>query len=114
MPEILAEAADVSRVFGIGPHSVPAVRRATCSVRAGDRIALMGPSGSGKSTLLHLLAGLDEPTSGTIRWPALGARDTLRPAKLSFVFQAESLLAPLSVVENIEVPLLLGGDPAGP
>jgi ABC-type lipoprotein export system ATPase subunit len=80
---------------------------------ARDRItAVVGPSGSGKSTLLHLLAGLDEPTSGTVRWPGLGERATLRPSKVSFVFQTESLLAPLTVLENIEVPRLLIGSNA--
>jgi putative ABC transport system ATP-binding protein/lipoprotein-releasing system ATP-binding protein len=107
MPEILAEAVDAGRVFGQNGSQVDALRHATCSIESGARIAVVGPSGSGKSTLLHLLAALDEPTSGVVRWPALGDRDTLRPSKISFVFQSESLLAPLTVLENIEVPLLL-------
>jgi putative ABC transport system ATP-binding protein/lipoprotein-releasing system ATP-binding protein len=69
----------------------------------------MGPSGSGKSTLLYLMGGLETPTSGEISWPALGARDTLRPGRVAFVFQMPSLLPPLSVVENAELPLLLQG-----
>ncbi|MFN2604135.1 MAG: ABC transporter ATP-binding protein [Gemmatimonadaceae bacterium] len=107
MPETLAEADDAGRVFGQNGSQVVALRHATCSIESGARIAIVGPSGSGKSTLLHLLAALDEPTSGTVRWPALGDRETLRPSKISFVFQSESLLAPLTVLENIEVPLLL-------
>jgi putative ABC transport system ATP-binding protein/lipoprotein-releasing system ATP-binding protein len=112
MPEIVVEAIDVSRVFGENGNRVVALQHATCKVQRGDRIALIGPSGSGKSTLLHLLAALDEPTSGVVRWPALGEKETLRPAKVSFVFQSESLLAPLTVLENIEVPLLLAGSDA--
>ena len=112
MPEVLAEATDVGRVFGENESRVVAVQHATCRIERGDRIALVGPSGSGKSTLLHILAGLDLPTSGTVRWPALGDPKALRPAKISFVFQAESLLAPLTVLENIEVPCLLGGSDA--
>jgi putative ABC transport system ATP-binding protein/lipoprotein-releasing system ATP-binding protein len=107
--DLLAEAIDVSKVFGDDGSRVVALQHATCRIERGDRIALVGPSGSGKSTLLHLLAALDEPTSGVVRWPALGDRDALRPSKVSFVFQAESLLAPLTVVENIEVPHLLSG-----
>ena len=112
MPDILAEAIDAGRVFGGSHNQVVALQHATCKIERGDRIALVGPSGSGKSTLLHLLAGLDDPTTGLVRWPALGARDTLRPSKVSFVFQTESLLAPLTVLENIEVPCLLAGSDA--
>lgn len=113
MPEILAEAIDARRVFGQNGSAVVALKHATCRVEPGARIALIGPSGSGKSTLLHLLAALDEPTSGIVRWPALGEKETLRPSKISFVFQTESLLAPLTVIENIEVPMLLDGRDAG-
>jgi len=110
--DVLAEAVGASRVFGTEDSKVTALKHATCRIERGDRIALVGPSGSGKSTLLHLLAGLDLPTSGTVRWPALGERDTLRPGKVSVVFQTESLLAPLTILENIEVPRLLIGSPA--
>jgi len=110
--DVLAEAVDAGRVFGTNGSKVVALQHATCKIERGDRIALVGPSGSGKSTLLHLLAALDEPTSGTVTWPALGERETLRPSKISFVFQSESLLAPLTVLENIEVPRLLAGSNA--
>ena len=112
MSDVLAEAVDAGRVFGTNGGKVVALQHATCKIERGDRIALVGPSGSGKSTLLHLLAALDDPTSGTVTWPALGERATLRPSKISFVFQAESLLAPLTVLENIEVPRLLAGSNA--
>lgn len=55
------------------------------------------------------MAGLDTPTSGTISWPGLGARETLRPRNVALVFQMPSLLPPLTVAENVELPLLLGG-----
>jgi putative ABC transport system ATP-binding protein/lipoprotein-releasing system ATP-binding protein len=78
-------------------------------VYAGQRIALVGPSGSGKSTLLHLMAGLDDPTVGTVTWPAIGTRDDLRPGRVAVVFQGPSLLPPLTVLENIALPLVIGG-----
>jgi len=110
--DLLAAAVAVKRVFGTNGSEVVAVKHATCRIEAGDRIALVGPSGSGKSTLLHILAGLDQPTSGRVTWPALGKPETLRPSKISFVFQSESLLASLTVLENIEVPRLLIGSSA--
>ncbi|MEY2521761.1 MAG: putative transport system ATP-binding protein [Ilumatobacteraceae bacterium] len=102
-------ATDVARTFGSGQSAVVAVHGASCLVRPRDLIALTGPSGSGKTTLLHLLAGLDAPTTGTIQWPAIGTRDHLRPGPIAIVFQAPSLLAPLDILENVSLPLLLQG-----
>lgn len=112
MADALAVLEGVSRTYMPGPTAVLGLLEASCQVRPGDRIAVVGPSGSGKSTLLHLIGGLDRPTSGRITWPALGPREGLRPTKVGFVFQTESLLAPLTAVENVELPLLLG--PASP
>jgi putative ABC transport system ATP-binding protein/lipoprotein-releasing system ATP-binding protein len=80
------------------------------SVAAGARIALVGRSGSGKTTLLHILGGLEEPTSGRVCWPGLGPHVQLLPTKVAFAFQAPSLLAPLTVQENVALPLLIAGD----
>lgn len=112
MPEVLAYIQNGGRTYPRNNSPIVALTSATCAILPGDRIALVGPSGSGKSTLLHLLGGLDTPTSGTLAWPALGPRETLRPGKIAFVFQTPSLLAPLTVVENVEIPLLLGHNSA--
>lgn len=107
MGEPYVEAIHVGKTFRWRSTGVKALVDATCKVNPGDRIALMGPSGSGKSTLLQLMAGLDEPTSGSINWPALGMRNALLPKKVGVVFQTQSLLPPLTVVENVALPLLL-------
>jgi ABC-type lipoprotein export system ATPase subunit len=72
-------------------------------------VALIGPSGSGKSTLLHLLAGLDQASEGEVSWPAIGGPEALRPGPVAVVFQGPSLLAPLNVLENVALPLVLDG-----
>lgn len=105
----LMRATGVSRTFGNGRRSVVAVHDVTCRIEPGDQVAISGPSGSGKTTLLHLFAGLDTPTTGTIDWPAIGTRRELQPGPVAIVFQVPSLLAPLDVVENVALPLLLLG-----
>lgn len=109
MTETLVETSGVARSFDRGGKTVEALAPVTCRIRAGDTVALVGRSGSGKSTLLHLMAGLDVPSRGEIRWPLLGKRDALRPGAVAMVFQSPSLMAPLSVVENVELPLILDG-----
>jgi putative ABC transport system ATP-binding protein len=108
----LIRCTDVGRTYGTGQRAVVAVHGATCSVHAGDRIAIIGPSGSGKSTLLHLLAGLETSTVGEVSWPALGGhpRD---PGTVGLVFQAPSLIPSLTVAENVELPLLLDEHTSG-
>lgn len=107
--DVLVETRELTRAYRSGTEEILAVDRATCVVRANDRIALEGRSGSGKSTMLQMLGGIETPTRGAICWPALGSIGELRPGKVSFVFQRESLLAPLSVSENLELSLVLQG-----
>jgi ABC-type lipoprotein export system ATPase subunit len=106
---VLVRCDQVAKTFGHGPGAVVAVHGATCEILAGQRLAVTGPSGSGKSTLLHLFAGLDDPTTGRVSWPGLGTREQLRPGPVAVVFQGPSLMAPLDVVENVALPLVLGG-----
>ena len=108
MPDVLIDAEGVGRTYLQGGASLAALTSATFRLLRNDRIAIVGKSGSGKSTLLHLMAGLDLPTSGRLAWPALGARDQLLPNKIALVFQSPSLLDPLSVAENVALPLLMG------
>ncbi|MFI0404801.1 ABC transporter ATP-binding protein [Actinomadura sp. 3N508] len=104
----------VSKVYGRGRGAVAALREVTVSVPRGRFTAVMGPSGSGKSTFLHCAAGLDTPTSGTVR---LGGTDLsamsetklteLRRKRVGFVFQAFNLVSSLTVAQNITLPLRL-------
>lgn len=107
----LVRCADVARTYGSGITATVALHGTSCQVGPGAQIAITGPSGSGKSTLLHLMAGLDEPTVGAIIWPAIGTRDALRPGPVAMVFQGPSLLPPLTVLENVALPLQLQGLP---
>jgi ABC-type lipoprotein export system ATPase subunit len=102
------------RTFGAGRTATVALQPTDCHVAEDARIALVGPSGSGKSTLLHLMAGLDSPTTGAVSWPAIGDRRGLRPGPVAVVFQGPSLLPPLTVLENVALPLILGGTADGP
>ena len=98
---------------------VRALHGVSLDVAGGDFIALVGPSGCGKSTLLQLAGALDFPTSGHILLNGLsttGRTDQeltqLRRAVVGFVFQSFQLLHTLSVIENVEVPLMLAGRPS--
>jgi ABC-type lipoprotein export system ATPase subunit len=105
----LVECRGASRVYGSGPAATVALEPTDCVVGPGERIAITGPSGSGKSTLLHLIAGLDRPSHGEVVWPAIGRIEDLRPGPIAVVFQGPSLLPPLTVIENVALPLTLAG-----
>jgi ABC-type lipoprotein export system ATPase subunit len=105
----LVECRGAGRIYGTGSAATVALEPCDCVVVAGDHVAVMGPSGSGKSTLLHLMAGLDLPSHGEVVWPALGPRDAVRPGPIAVVFQGPSLLPPLTVLENVALPLVLAG-----
>jgi putative ABC transport system ATP-binding protein/lipoprotein-releasing system ATP-binding protein len=98
------------RTYGSGPAATVALQPTDCVVEPDARVAVVGPSGSGKSTLLHLMAGLDEPTVGAVSWPAIGPRAALRPGPVAVIFQGPSLLPPLTVEENVALPLILAGE----
>ncbi|MGW4566454.1 ABC transporter ATP-binding protein, partial [Streptomyces sp. NPDC004561] len=102
--EVLVACQDAALTFGQGPQAVVAVHGANLEIGAGDRLAVVGPSGSGKSSLLHLLAGLEQPTSGTVTRSA-----SLGPNDIGLVFQGDSLIPALSVAENAALPLVLAG-----
>jgi putative ABC transport system ATP-binding protein len=105
----VVECTGVTRSFRSGAARVLAVDDVDCRVAPSARIAVTGPSGSGKSTLLHLLAGIDTPTAGSVRWPELPDQPLGRPGGIGVVFQGESLLPGLDVLENVALPMLFAG-----
>ena len=90
---------------------IEALRGVDLSIEAGEFLAISGPSGSGKSTLLQLLGGLDTPTSGEVlfknaRLGSANGLDGYRSQKVGFIFQSFHLMPTLSVLENVQVPML--------
>jgi len=113
---LAAKFVDVKKEYALKGETVRALRGVSLEVPEGDYVAIMGASGSGKSTLLNLLGCLDRPTSGSI-W--MGEDDVtklndyylsnIRATRIGFVFQSYNLIQQLTVLENIEVPLLYQG-----
>jgi putative ABC transport system ATP-binding protein len=113
---VVLEARGLAKTYDTGGAEVLALRGIDLAIERGEFVAIMGPSGCGKSTLLNLLAGLDRPTAGEVwldgeRIDRLSEAELarLRRRKIGFVFQFFNLLPTLSVIENVELPLLLVG-----
>ena len=113
----VVEVSQLSRtVAADGGAALHILEDVSFSIRAGEAVAIVGASGSGKSTLLGLLAGLDTPSSGTVRIRGQDlfaldedGRAALRGASVGFVFQSFQLLPALTALENVMLPLELAG-----
>jgi NitT/TauT family transport system ATP-binding protein len=107
-PEFILEAKAVEKSF-IQPdgRSIQVIAPATLSLEADTIIALLGPSGSGKSTLLRILAGLASPTSGQVLWHGKPLQES--QPKVAIVFQSFALFPWLTVLDNVEAPLIARG-----
>jgi putative ABC transport system ATP-binding protein len=113
------ELRNITKTYGEGPAEVHALKGVDLSVDAGSLVAVMGSSGSGKSTLLTIAGSLEEPTQGEVTVggaPLSGlsrnGKATLRRRSIGYVFQDYNLLAGLSALENVSLPLELDGVPA--
>lgn len=116
-PVLMSEGLKKSYFDGV--TTIDVLKNIDLSVNAGEMIAIVGSSGSGKSTLLHLLGGLDKPTSGKVSWGdhdlsqiSEAEKCRLRNQHLGFVYQFHHLLPEFSALENVSMPLLIGGCPA--
>ena len=116
VPTAVVSARDVVRRYGDGDTAVDALRGVSVDISEGRLTAVMGPSGSGKSTLMHILAGLDQPTSGEVYVAGEDvtrmddtALTLLRRDHIGFIFQFFNLLPMLTAAENIVLPLKLAG-----
>jgi len=107
---------NVWRVYQVGDAEVNALKDVNLTIREGEHVALVGPSGSGKSTLLHIVGCLDRPTRGRYIFDDRDAnalneaeRSSLRQHRIGFVFQFFHLLARLTALGNVELPMLFAG-----
>lgn len=118
---LMLVAENLEKRYRSGDRELSVLRNVNLTIEQGDLVAILGPSGSGKTTLLGLLAGLDTPSTGTVRLDGtdLGAlsedeRARLRRDRIGFVFQSFQLIPSLTAQENVQIPLELRGDDGAP
>ncbi len=107
---------DVSKTYHDGETDTVVLNNVSFTVNASEHIAILGSSGSGKSTLLHILGGLDNPTGGEVLFKGqsiftLKATElaAVRNQHIGFIYQFHHLLAEFTALENVAMPLLIGG-----
>ena len=112
----LIELRNVSKIYHLGGEEIRALDDVSLDIDGGEFISIIGPSGSGKSTLMHIVGCLDSPTTGTIKLDGTeiqnaSARELarIRNQKIGFVFQFFNLLPKLSVLQNVELPMVYSG-----
>jgi len=117
MSQVVLKTENLTKIYRSAEQSLTVLDSVSFSVKQGDALAIIGPSGSGKTTLLGLCAGLDTPTSGVVslmdfKLNAMSEDDRayIRNQYVGFVFQNFQLLATLTALENVMVPLELRGD----
>ena len=113
----LIEARGLLKRYPSGGRTLTVIDGLDLAVAAGETVAIVGASGAGKSTLLHLLGGIDRPSAGEIRFDgaplaalSAAALSRYRNAAVGFVFQFHFLMPDFTALENVQMPLLLGGE----
>jgi putative ABC transport system ATP-binding protein len=112
----LVEIRNVSKIYHLGGEEIRALDDVSLDIEAGEFISIIGPSGSGKSTLMQIVGCLDTPSKGTIMLDGTMIQDAsprqlaaIRNRKIGFVFQFFNLLPKLTVLQNVELPMVYGG-----
>jgi putative ABC transport system ATP-binding protein len=112
----LIELRGVSKIYHLGGEEIRALDNVDLDIDAGEFISIIGPSGSGKSTLMHVLGCLDSPTKGSFKLDGTEISTAssrqlarIRNQKIGFVFQFFNLLPKLSVLQNVELPMIYAG-----
>jgi len=112
----LVEIRNVSKIYHLGGEEIRALDDVSLDIEAGEFISIIGPSGSGKSTLMQIVGCLDTPSKGTIKLDGTMIQDAsprhlaaMRNQKIGFVFQFFNLLPKLTVLQNVELPMVYGG-----
>ncbi|MEI7795406.1 MAG: lipoprotein-releasing ABC transporter ATP-binding protein LolD [Methylococcaceae bacterium] len=115
MSKLILECKNLVKRYG--DLDVEVLKGVDLEITIGERVAIMGASGSGKSTLLHLLGGLDKATSGEVILNGVKLNEVsgaklarLRNQSLGFIYQSHHLLGEFTVLENVAMPLLIGGE----
>ncbi|HEV7949965.1 MAG TPA: ABC transporter ATP-binding protein [Glaciihabitans sp.] len=101
----------LNKVFSVGRKEVVALDNATLHTDKGSFLSLLGPSGCGKSTILRILAGLEDPTSGTTRVDGKSPTELKKDHQLGIAFQDSALLPWRTVRSNIQLPFEVAGIP---
>jgi len=116
----LVEVRNLSKIYHLGGEEIRALDNVSVEIDGGEFLAIIGPSGSGKSTLMHILGCLDSPTHGTfsldgteIQGASRGELARIRNQKIGFVFQFFNLLPKLTVLQNVELPMIYSGIGSG-
>jgi lipoprotein-releasing system ATP-binding protein len=116
MSDVILQGSSLSKTYREGDLVTPVFEALDIVVAAGESLAIVGASGTGKSTLLHLLAGLDQPTSGSVSLMGQdfyshseAEKGCLRNRHLGFIYQFHHLLPEFTAIENVMMPLLIAG-----
>ena len=120
--KVVMDVRDITKSLPLGHERIEILKGISFQIKSGEFVSIVGPSGSGKSTLLGIIAGLDNPTSGSVLIDDVditrmseGKLAAIRNSKIGMVFQTFNLIPTLTAQENVEVPLYVGkhkGSPA--